>query len=173
MPALKATTGMPASMAFCTAGAIAGGSGRVTAMPSTLASIALWIRVACLPESGSAEYWNLTLSLAAAASAPLRMMSQKVSPGAPWVIMATVISGVFAWPALAPAAGASSCLPPVSLQAAAASSSTASSATRIGCLRSWIIQIHLSAWSCLQWGRGRVAPASRSCCRRASHLQSA
>src|SRR5215211_2943149 len=105
MPALKATTGMPASMAFWTAGAIAGGSGRVTAMASTLASIALWIRVACLPESGSAEYWNLTLSLAAAASAPLRMMSQKVSPGAPWVIMATVISGVFALPALGPAAG--------------------------------------------------------------------
>ena len=50
-------------------------------MASTLASIALWIRVACLPESGSDEYWNLTLSLAAAASAPLRMMSQKVSPG--------------------------------------------------------------------------------------------
>ena len=163
MPALKATTGMPASIAFRTAGAIAGGSGRVTAMASTLASIALWIRVACLPESGSDEYWNLTLSLAAAASAPLRMMSQKVSPGAPWVIMATVISGVFACPALAPAAGASSCLPPVSLQAAAASISSASSATRIGCLRSWIMQIHLSAWSCLQggWVAGRapgVAP---------------
>ena len=60
----------------------AGGSGMVTAMPSTLASIALWINVACFAEVGSAEYWNLTLSLAEAASAPLRMMSQKVSPGA-------------------------------------------------------------------------------------------
>src|SRR5512132_3046808 len=81
MPALKATTGMPASTAFFTAGASVAGVGRVTAMPSTLASIALWIRVACLLASGSAEYWNLMLSLAAAAWAPLRMMSQKVSPG--------------------------------------------------------------------------------------------
>jgi hypothetical protein len=140
MPALKATTGMPASMAFFTAGPIAGGSGRVTAMASTLASIAFWIRVACFPESGSEAYWNLTLSLAAAASAPLRMMSQKVSPGAAWVTIWTVISGVFACPAFAPAAGASSCLPPVSLQAAAASSTSASSATRRGCLRSWIMR---------------------------------
>ena len=81
MPALNATTGMPAAIAFRTAPASAGGSGRVTAMPSTLLSIALWIRVACLPESGSAEYFRSTLSLLAAAWAPLRMMSQKVSPG--------------------------------------------------------------------------------------------
>jgi hypothetical protein len=78
MPALKATTGMPASTAFLTVGPIAGGSGRVTAMAATLASIAFWIRVACLLESGSEEYWSLMLSLAAAASPPLRSMSQNV-----------------------------------------------------------------------------------------------
>src|SRR4029450_3760204 len=104
MPALKATTGMPASTAFFTVGAIAGGSGGGTGMGSTLEAIAFWIRVACFPESGSEEYWNLTLSLAAAASAPLRMMSQNVSPGAPWVTIWTVISGVLGCPAVAAAA---------------------------------------------------------------------
>src|SRR4029453_15107713 len=151
-------------------GARAGGSGRVTAMPSTLASIALWINVACFAEGGAAEYWNLTLSLAAAASAPLRMMSQKVSPGALWVIMATVIWGVLALPALAPAAGASSCFPPVLLQAAATNSSRATSTTRRGRLRSWIMEIRLSARSCLQGGGTRVGLASRSWGRRPSHL---
>src|SRR6266498_5272444 len=96
MPALKATTGMPAAMAFLTAGASAGGSGRVTAMPSTLLSIALWIRLAWLPEDGSDEYLRVTLSLAAAALAPFWMMSQNVSPGAPWVTMAMVRCGVLA-----------------------------------------------------------------------------
>jgi hypothetical protein len=52
MPALNATTGMPAAMAFFTAGAMAGGSGSVTAMPSTLLSMALWMSVACLPSRG-------------------------------------------------------------------------------------------------------------------------
>src|ERR671931_2437522 len=122
MPALKATTGMPAAMAFCTVGPIAFGSGRVTAMPSTLLSMALWIRVACFPESGSEEYLSVTLSLAAAASAPLRMMSQKVSLGAPWVTMAMVMFGVLALPALADWAFSSAFLPPELEQAAAARS---------------------------------------------------
>src|SRR3989442_8012742 len=39
------------------------------------------------------------LSFAAAASAPLRTMSQNVSPGAAWVITATFMRGVVAWPA--------------------------------------------------------------------------
>src|ERR671937_370724 len=98
MPSLRATAGMPAAMAFFTVGASAGGSGRGTAMPSTFLSMALWIRVACLPESGSEEYLSVTLSLAAAAWAPLRMMSQKVSLGAPWVTIAMVIFGVLALP---------------------------------------------------------------------------
>src|SRR6266550_5686034 len=98
MPALKATTGMPAAMAFFTTGAIAGGSGRVTAIPSTLLSMALWTRLAWLPDDGSDEYLSVTLSLAEAASAPLRMMSQKVSPGAAWVTMAKVMRGVLALP---------------------------------------------------------------------------
>jgi hypothetical protein len=36
------------------------------------------------------EYLKAMLSLAAAARAPCRMMSQNVSPGEAWVIMATV-----------------------------------------------------------------------------------
>src|SRR5689334_15831602 len=72
MPALNATTGIPAAMAFFTAGSRAGGSGRVTARPSTLLSIALWIRLAWLAEVGSDEYLRVTLSFAAAAWAPLR-----------------------------------------------------------------------------------------------------
>src|SRR6266536_1763378 len=52
IPALNATTGMPASIAFFTAGAIAGGSGNVTARPSTFESIADWIRLAWLPDDG-------------------------------------------------------------------------------------------------------------------------
>ena len=96
MPAFSATTGIPAAMAFFTAGIRAGGSGRVTAIPSTLLSMALWIRFAWLPDDGSDEYFRSTLSFAAAALAPFWMMSQKVSPGAPWVIIATVIFGVSA-----------------------------------------------------------------------------
>src|SRR5690348_13812085 len=42
---------------------------------------------------------SLTLSLAAAASAPLRMVSQKVSPEGAWVTMAIVMRGVSALPA--------------------------------------------------------------------------
>src|SRR5918912_608137 len=66
-PELKATTGILALLAFWTAPASASGLDRVMAMP---------------------------LTLAAAASAPLRTMSQKVSPGAWWVIMAILKRGV-------------------------------------------------------------------------------
>src|SRR6266536_2145893 len=131
MPALNATTGMPAAMAFFTAGSSAGGSGRVTAMPSTLLSMALWIRLAWLPDDGSDEYLNSTLSLAAAAVAPLRMMSQKVSPGAPCVTIATVILGVFALPAAAPPpAFCSALLPPDWLQPVATARTAAARAAR-------------------------------------------
>src|SRR6266567_75606 len=66
------------------------------------------------------------LSFAAAASAPLRTMSQKVSPGAAWVIMATVIFGVLTVPE-------ELCLPPEDEQAAresAATTATPAVATR-------------------------------------------
>src|SRR4051812_23846488 len=120
MPALNATTGMPAAIAFFTTGIRAGGSGRVTAMPSTLLSMALWMRFAWFADVGSDEYLRVTLSLAAAACAPLRMMSQNVSPGAAWVIMATVMLGVLALPAVIPVLLSAAFLPPVLLQAPAA-----------------------------------------------------
>jgi hypothetical protein len=60
------------------------------------------------------------LSLAAAAWAPLRMRSQNVSPGDAWVIMATVIRGVFALPAEAAAPSSSDFLPPELLEQPAA-----------------------------------------------------
>src|SRR6266496_4966817 len=111
----------PSAMAFSTAGASAGGSGRVTASPSALQAIAVWIRLAWLPDDGSAEYLSVTLSLPAAAFAPFWMMSQKVSPGAPWVIMAIVMFCVLAFPALIWLARSAAFLPPVLLHAAAAS----------------------------------------------------
>ncbi|SEE84495.1 hypothetical protein SAMN04490220_8675 [Rhodococcus jostii] len=54
-PELKATTGVPASTAARTAGAIASGFARVTAMPSTRLSMALWTRLAWFGDSGSEE----------------------------------------------------------------------------------------------------------------------
>src|SRR6266550_6628306 len=131
MPALKATTGMPAAIAFFTAGSIAGGSGRVTAIPSTLLSMALWIRLAWLPDDGSDEYLSVTLSLPEAASAPFRMMSQNVSPGAAWVIMANVMCGVLALPALIWLELSSAFLPPELLQAAAASARAITAAAHL------------------------------------------
>src|ERR1051325_9063670 len=56
------------------------------------------------------------LSLAAAAWAPLRMRSQKVSPGEAWVPMATVMRGVVALPAEASAVPSSDFLPPELLE---------------------------------------------------------
>ena len=84
------TTGIPAALACLTDGQMAAGAGSVTAMPLTLLLMASWISWACLVGSGSLEYLSVTLSLAAAAVAPARMMSQNVSPGAAWVIIAIV-----------------------------------------------------------------------------------
>ena len=84
------TTGMPAALAFWMVGHSAPGLGSVTAMPSTLLLIASSISWACLVGSGSLEYFSVMLSLAAAAVAPDLMMSQNVSPGEAWVIIATV-----------------------------------------------------------------------------------
>src|ERR671926_465635 len=72
---------------------------------------------ACFDASGSLEYCRVTLSFAAAASAPLRMMSQNVSPGDWCVIIAIVICGVFAFPAPA-ALVCVACRPPPDEQAA-------------------------------------------------------
>src|SRR3954447_199640 len=131
MPALNATTGMPAAIAFLIAGSIAGGSGIVTAIPSTLESIAAWIRLAWLPDDGSDEYLNSTLSFPDATVAPLRMMSQNVSPGAPCVTIAIVSFGVFALPAAAPPAEpVSAALPPDWLQPVATARTAAARAAR-------------------------------------------
>src|ERR1035437_2065472 len=94
-------TGMPAATAFLISALRAPLLASVSAIPLTLLSIAAWMSWACFAASGSLEYWRLTLSFAAAAAAPLRMMSQKVSPGAAWVIIWMVIFGVLAVPALA------------------------------------------------------------------------
>jgi hypothetical protein len=84
------TTGMPAALAFLMLGHSAPGLGSVTAMPSTLLLIASSISWACWVGSSLLEYFSVMLSLAAAAIAPCRMMSQNVSPAAAWVIIATV-----------------------------------------------------------------------------------
>src|SRR4051812_22477839 len=123
---------MPAAIAFLMAAPSAPVFGSVTAMPSTFLSIAAWISCACLLASGSLEYCSSTLSFAEAASPPLRMMSQNVSPGAWWVVMATVIFGVFATPALAAEEVSVAFLPPDDEQAeraSAALSATAANAT--------------------------------------------
>src|SRR4051794_13884235 len=52
--------------------------------------MAFWISVACLPASGSLEYFRVMPWSFAACSAPFRILSQKVSPGASWVTMARV-----------------------------------------------------------------------------------
>ena len=59
-------------------------------MPFTFESIALWIRLACLLASGSAEYFNVEPVSLAAWLAPALILSQKVSPGVSCVIMAKV-----------------------------------------------------------------------------------
>ncbi len=125
-PALNIETGMPAATAFLIAPPSAPVLGLVTAMPSTFLSIAAWMSCACLVASGSFVYSSFTPSFAEAASAPLRMMSQKVSPGAWWVIMATVIVvGLAPW---APPPSVS-CFPPLEEQAAMASTEVAPKAT--------------------------------------------
>src|SRR5689334_12119988 len=156
---------MPAAIAFFTTGSSAGGSGRVIAMPSTLLSIALWIRLAWLPDDGSDEYFSVTLSFAAAAFAPLRMMSQKVSPGAAWVTIAIVIFGVLALPAAAPPAACSSAfLPPVLLQPPAATTrptTRAATATRFAC-RNIVSCLRSVLGHTQSAGRG-VRPVVRGC----------
>src|SRR5215210_3914094 len=78
------------------------------------------------------------LSFAAAAWAPLRMRSQKVSPGAAWVITATVMRGVEALPAETAAPPSSDFFPPELLEQPAASMApartTAARAADLWCL---------------------------------------
>ena len=90
MPLLMATVGMPASVAFCREGPMASGLGIVLAMASTLLSIAFWMSVACLPTSGSLEYFRVTPCCLAACSALARIRSKNVSPGPSGVITAIV-----------------------------------------------------------------------------------
>ena len=90
MPELKATTGIFAAVAALTAPVRASGVASVVAMPSTLESIAFWISVACLPGSGSAEYFSVIPLFLAAWLAPALILSQKVSPGVSWVTIANV-----------------------------------------------------------------------------------
>src|SRR5262245_11094018 len=79
---------------------------------------------------------SLTLSFAAAASAPLRMVSQKVSPEGAWVTIAIVMRGVVALPAETLPASSSACFPPELLEqparvrAAAAATATAGTILR-------------------------------------------
>src|SRR4051794_21955931 len=87
---------MPLASAAFTAACIASGLAKVTAMPLTPLSTAVWTRLAWLGASGSLEYRNSMLSFLAAVSAPLRIRSQNESPGTSWVIMAIVTRGVSA-----------------------------------------------------------------------------
>ena len=87
---MNTVAGIPAWVAFCSAGPTASGLASVTAMPSTLLSMAFWMSVACLPESGSLEYLRSMPCCLAACSAPARIRSQNVEPGASWVTMAMV-----------------------------------------------------------------------------------
>ena len=90
MPELKATTGIFALSALCTAPLSASGVARVVAMPSTLESTAFWISVACLAGSGSLEYFRVMPSFLAACWAPALILSQNVSPGVSCVTIAMV-----------------------------------------------------------------------------------
>ena len=70
-------TGIPAVTACCTNGVSVAGSGMLTAMPSTLESIAACRSFTCSVMSPpEAAYWTSTLSFLAAASAPFTMMSK-------------------------------------------------------------------------------------------------
>src|SRR4051794_1781145 len=80
------------------------------------------------------------LSLAAAAWAPLRTVSQKVSPGAACVIIATVIRGVEALPAEMSFPASSAFLPPELLEHPATSRAAAAAAATTGVIlreRGW------------------------------------
>src|ERR1044072_7348602 len=81
---------------------------------------------------------SLTLSLAAAVWAPLRIMSQKVSPGAACVIRATVMRGVVALPAEMLFPASSAFFPPELLDHPAKSRGAAAAAATAGpILREW------------------------------------
>lgn len=128
---------MPPSAAFLTFAFIASGFASVTAIPSTFWSIAVCTRFAWSAPSGAPVYWSSTLSLAAAASAPLRTRSQNVSPCLAWVMNAIFIRGVSATLPDDPLAFSSSCLPPEELQAPSAATSTSAApvATAFFCHR--------------------------------------
>src|SRR6478736_91941 len=67
-----------APSAFFTVGIRASGVTSVVAMPSTLESIAFWIRTACLVASGSEEYFRVEPVSLAAWLAPDLIRSQNV-----------------------------------------------------------------------------------------------
>src|SRR6478672_8874225 len=94
------------------------------------------------PASGSDVYRSSTLSFADASSAPLRTISQKVSPAAACVIRATLMREVLAaWPppaALPESAG----LPPVLEHALSASMGT-TAATRVAFRHENLVTINL------------------------------
>ncbi len=85
MPWLNATTGMPASAAFCTTGMTASAFDSVTARPETLLSIAFCTSVACSGPFSLFEYCRVIPCDLAASSAPARILSQNVSPACSWV----------------------------------------------------------------------------------------
>src|SRR4051812_37395208 len=82
--------------------------------------MAFWINVASLPASGSLEYFRVIPWSFAACSAPFRILSQKVSPGASWVTIAMV----YFFPS-----DELFCAPPWLLQAASAAAPTATTAS--------------------------------------------
>ena len=88
MPELNPTTGMPASVAVLTARR----GVRVTSGRDAidLAVDRILDQRGLARHRGSLEYFRSMLSLAAAACAPERILSQKVSPGVSWVIIAMV-----------------------------------------------------------------------------------
>ena len=117
-PALNITTGMPASVAASMGARSASASGTLRASASTPWSMAFWMRFACCVTSPSPVYCSSTPVLAAASSAPERMMSQNVSPAGPCVTMATSMSAGTPPPPPPPSLLVSSCAPPVLLHPA-------------------------------------------------------
>ena len=89
-------------------------------MPSTLLSIAFWMRLACSGICPELLYLMVTLSLAAASAAPFWITSKKASPSGAWLIKAKVYAGVAATapPPPAAAAAVSFAAPPLLLHAA-------------------------------------------------------
>ena len=81
---------MPAATAFCDTGITCAALDRVSAMPSTLESMAFCTSVAFSGPFWLLEYFRSMPCVAAASSAPARILSQNVSPACSWVIMAIV-----------------------------------------------------------------------------------